>query len=122
MSKRRMSEKKSSRRNFLKVAGIAAGASVTGATAFAGLADDPGIQKLNPEQRTFMVEYEKWLNEFAEANRMKKKEPGNIENQNRMAALAERAAVWKPQLTEYMRDKNFALFWQSFTAHVTKEI
>ena len=46
----------------------------------------------------------------------------NLENHKKMAALAERAAAWKPQLTEYMKDKTFALIYQDAIARMTKEI
>ena len=44
------------------------------------------------------------------------------ENHQKMMALTERAAAWKPQLTEYMKDKTFALIYQDAIARTTKEI
>lgn len=117
-----MSEMQSSRRSFLKILGVSVGATVTSTTAFAGLFDHSEIQKLNPEQKEFMLTYEKWMDEFIEEIRIKKKEPGNIENQKKMMALTERAASWKPKLTEYMKDKTFALIYQDAIARTTKEI
>ena len=117
-----MSETQSSRRNFLKVIGVTAGASVAATSALAGLIDHKEIQKLNPEQKEFMLTYEKWMDEFIDAIRIKKKEPGNLENHKKMMALTERAAAWKPQLTEYMKDKTFAVIYQDAIARTTKEI
>ncbi|HKR05355.1 MAG TPA: twin-arginine translocation signal domain-containing protein [Bacteroidia bacterium] len=117
-----MSETQSSRRNFLKVLGVTAGATVASTTTFAGLIDHTKIQKLNPEQKEFMLTYEKWMDEFIDAIRKKKAEPENLENHKKMAALAERAATWKPQLTEYMKDKTFALIYQEAIQRTKKEI
>lgn len=117
-----MFETQSSRRNFLKVIGATAGATVASTTAFAGLIDHAEIRKLNPEQKEFMLTYEKWMDEFIDAIRIKKKEPGNLENHKKMMALSERAATWKPKLTEYMKDKTFALIYQDAIQRTTKEI
>ena len=117
-----MSETQSSRRKFLKVIGVTAGATVAATTAFAGLLNHFEIEKLNPEQKEFMLTYEKWMDEFIDAIRIKKKEPGNLENHQKMMALTERAAAWKPKLTEYMKDKTFALNYQDAIARTTKEI
>lgn len=117
-----MAKKKSSRKNFLKFLGISAGVTFTGATAFAELADRSEIQKLSPEQEKFMLAYDEWLREFTEVIRANKKEPGNPENQKRMMALTEKSAAWQPQMTEFMKDKKFALIWKAYTEHVTKEI
>lgn len=117
-----MSEIQSSRRSFLKILGVSVGATVASTTALAGLIDHSEIQKLNPEQREFMLTYEKWMDEFIDAIRTKKKVPGNIENHKKMMALTERAATWKTKLTEYMKDKTFALIYQSAIERTTKEI
>lgn len=117
-----MSETQSSRRNFLKVVGVAAGATVASTSAFAGLIDHSKIEKLNPEQKEFMLTYEKWMDEFIDTIRIKKADPGNLENHKKMMALTELALAWKPKLTEYMKDKTFALIYQDAIARTTKEI
>lgn len=117
-----MSEIQSSRRSFLKILGVSVGATVASTTAFAGLIDYSEIQKMNPEQKEFMLTYEKWMDEFIEVIRTKKKEPGNLENHQKMMVLTERAAAWKPQLTEYMKDKTFAFIYQGAIERTTKEI
>ncbi len=117
-----MSETQSSRRKFLKILGVSAGATVASTSAFAGLIDHTQIQKLSPEQKEFMLIYEKWMDEFIEAIRAKKKEPANVENHKKMMLLTERATTWKPKLTEYMKDKTFALIYQEAIQRTTKEI
>lgn len=117
-----MSETQSSRRSFLKILGVSVGATVASTTVFAGLIDHSEIQKLNPEQREFMLTYGKWMDEFIDAIRTKKKDPGNIDNHKKMKELTERVAAWKPKLTEYMKDKTFALIYQDAIARTTKEI
>lgn len=117
-----MPETQASRRKFIKIIGVSAGATVASTTAFAGLINHTEIHKLNPEQKEFMLNYEKWMDEFIDAIRIKKKEPGNLENNKNMMALTERAATWKPTLTEYMKDKTFALSYQFAIERTTKEI
>ncbi|MBX9851335.1 MAG: hypothetical protein K2X86_06205 [Cytophagaceae bacterium] len=115
--------KNSSRRKFLKFFGLSAGMTVAGTTAFAGLIDSSEhIRKLNPQQKEFMIRYEKWMDEFIEAIHLKKKEPGNAENQKKIMKLSEQASEWKPQLSEYMKDPEFIAVYQVCIQRMKKEI
>ena len=73
-----MSKNKSTRRNFLQVLGLSAGASVVSVTALGSMINATEIKKLNPKQQEFMIRYGKWMNDFIEAVRIKKTDPAII--------------------------------------------
>ncbi len=117
-----MSKKQSTRRNFLQFLGLSVGTSVVSATALGGIINAAEIKKLNPKQQAFMIRYSNWMNEFMEVGRIKKADPGNNENNKRMAALAEVAENFKPELVEFMQDETFRLIYKASIEHVSKEI
>jgi hypothetical protein len=117
-----MSEQESTRRKFLKLLGLTAGAGLIENSVLAGSLNREEILKLNKEQQEFMLLYEKWMDEFIGVIRIQKTEPHNVENQKRMMALTEIASEWKPQLTEYMKEKNFALIYNASIERMKTEI
>ncbi len=117
-----MSEKQSTRRNFLQFLGLSAGAAVVSTTALGSIVDATEIRKLNPKQQAFMIRYGKWMNEFMKVATIKKTDPGNIENNKKMATLAEAAEKFKPELSEFMQDETFRLIYNTSIERVTKEI
>ncbi|HKR07117.1 MAG TPA: hypothetical protein VJY62_20940 [Bacteroidia bacterium] len=117
-----MSEKQSSRRKFLQVLGVTAGASLVNTNALAGFVEHQQLLKLNPAQQEFMVRYGKWMDEFIEAIRIKKLYPGNVENQKKMFFLSAEAEKFKPELTEFMKDETFSMIYKASIERVTKEI
>lgn len=117
-----MSEKQSTRRNFLQLLGLSASASLVCTTALAGIADATEIRKLNLKQQAFMIRYGKWINEFMEVVRIKKTNPGDNDNNKKMAALAEVAKEFKPELAEFMKDETFRLIYKASIELVTNEI
>lgn len=117
-----MSETQSSRKKFLQLLGLTAGAALVGKSALAAIANHEEILKLNPEQQTFMIGYGKWMDEFIEVIRIQKTEPDNMANHKRMIALTEQAEAMQPQLTEFMKDKTFALIYKTSIERMRKEI
>lgn len=117
-----MPDNSSSRRNFLKILGLSAGASLAGKSALAAFVNKEEIRRLNPVQQEFMVRYGKWMDEFVEVVRIQKAEPENQENQKKMVALTERAEKFKPELDEFMKDETFALVYIASVQRVTNEI
>lgn len=117
-----MPDKQSSRRNFLKIIGLSAGASLAGKSALAAFVNKEEIRKLNPAQQEFMLRYGKWMDEFVDVVRIRKAEPENVENQKKMVALTERAEKFKPELDEFMKDQTFALVYKASIQRVTNEI
>jgi len=117
-----MLEKQSTRRNFLQLFGLSAGASLVSANTLAGIIDETEIRKLNPKQREFMIRYGKWMDDFIEVIRVKKTDPDNKENKNKMLALTEHAEKFKPELNEFMKDETFQLIYMASIQRMTKEI
>jgi len=117
-----MTDNQSTRREFLKTLGLSAGATLAGSGVLAGIIDNEQIQRLNPEQQEFMIRYGKWMDDFIEVIRIQKKDPGNLENHNRMMALTDTADQWRPQLNEYMKDEKFSLIYQASIERMKKEI
>jgi len=117
-----MPDQQSSRRDFLKLLGLSAGVPLVGTSALAAFNDHPKLRELNPKQREFMTRYRKWMDEFLEAARMKKAHPENLVNGLKMMDLSEKAAAFKPELAEHMKDETFALIFKITLEQMGKEI
>lgn len=117
-----MSEQESTRRKFLKLIGLSAGASIVSGTLLANSLNQEEILKLNPDQQEFMLLYERWMDEFIDVIRIQKSEPENLENQKKMIALTEIAHEWQPKVTEYMKEENFAIVYQASILRMKEEI
>ena len=118
-----MSEQKSSRRKFVKLLGLSGAASVVAPSAIAkGFNDDSEILKLNTEQQEFMIRYGKWMDEFIEVIRIKKKSPEDQKNNEKMIALTEKVQKMKPELTEFLKDETFSMIYMASIKRVKDEI
>ena len=117
-----MAEQTSTRRKFLQFLGLSAGAALTGKQAAASILDAEEIKKLTPVQQKFMLGYEAWMNENIEVIRATQANPEDMENHNRMMALADRAQAFKPELDKHMQDPTFALIYRVSIERMTKEI
>jgi hypothetical protein len=117
-----MSEKQSTRKYFLQFLGLSAGAAMISTTALASMVDATEIRKLNSRQQAFMIPYGKWMNEFMKVATIKKTDPGNKENNKKMANLAIVAEKFKPDLTEFMKDETFRLIYKASIERITNEI
>jgi hypothetical protein len=117
-----MSEQQSSRRGFLKLLGLTAGATLASKNVFAAFIDKTEIRKLNPKQQEFMLRYGKWMDEFIEMIRVQKTDPDNITNLKKMVELSEKAEALQPELSEFMKDETFALIYHASIDRVSREI
>jgi hypothetical protein len=115
-------QKHSTRRKFLRFLGLSAGASLITSTAFGRFIKEEDIKRLKPDQRTFMLRYGEWMDEFIEVIRIEKANPGNLENNQKKMALAERALEMKPELSEFMKDETFALIYTASIQRMSSEI
>ena len=118
-----MNDKETSRRKFIKYAGI----STTGAllSKAAQAADSPvhaDFNDLNEEQKEFMHRYEKWMDEFTGGVRLLKKDPENPDYKQKMEVATEKAHLFKSEIAEHMKDKNFAAVYMASIKRVKAEI
>ena len=111
-----------SRRNFLRIVGLTAGTALISTSAFSAFIDKTEVLKLNPKQQEFMLRYGKWMDDFIDMIRKKKAEPGNQEHHKVTMTLSDQAATFKPELTEFLRDKNFELVYRAAIDRMSKEI
>ena len=117
-----MSKQESSRRKFMKTAGLVVGGTLIAKGSMANTLNADEVRKLNPEQNEFMERYGLWMDEFTEVVRLQKKEPYNEEYRLRMEALTQRSHDFKPELSEHMKDKTFNLIYLESIKRVRDEI
>lgn len=117
-----MTEKSTSRRNFLQLLGLSAGAALLPTETMAGFVDHKEILKLTPEQQTFLLKYEIWMDDFIKVIHLQKENPQNSENHANMLALSQKAEDMKPELTEFMKDEKFFKIYQVSIQRMTNEI
>ena len=117
-----MSEDQTSRRKFLELVGLTAGATLLSTGAIAGFVNHEDIRRLKPDQQEFMLSYGSWMNEFMDVINIQKSDPDNYENQQKMIALTEQAEVFQPKLKEFMKDETFALIYHASIQKMRNEI
>ena len=117
-----MSEEQSSRKKFLKLLGLAAGATLVSKTGLAKGFDQTEIKKLTPPQQEFMNEYEKWMDDFTQVVREQKEKPDDLDNHSKMIVLTHEAEKFQPKLDEYMQDETFAYIYRVSIQRMTNEI
>lgn len=117
-----MTDKQSTRRKFLQMLGLSAGATIISGTAAATGFDMEEIKKLTPPQHEFMLEYEAWMTENIKVIREQKTDPGNIEHHKKLSTLAARAESFQPTLAKFMQDPVFALIFRVSIERMVKEI
>ncbi len=117
-----MTDQDSTRRKFLKVLGLTAGAGLVSTGALAKIIDHQEIHKLNPEQQEFMLRYGQWMDEFIEVIAIQKTFPDDSVNNQKLMQLSDQAQIWQPQLTEYMKEESFALIYRASIEKMRNEI
>ena len=118
-------DENNSRRKFLKsgmLTAAIAGATLVSTNSFSAFIDRADVRTLNPEQQEFMQRYGKWMDDFIDVIRKKQAEPGNKDHQKIITVLSEKAAGFKPELTEFLKDGNFALIYHASIDRMSKEI
>ncbi|MEO5569955.1 MAG: hypothetical protein ABIS37_03415 [Bacteroidia bacterium] len=115
-------KEQNSRRNFLRVVGLTAGTVLVSTSVFSSFIDKTEVLKLNPAQQEFMLRYGKWMDDFIDVIRKKKAEPGNQEHHKVTMTLSDKAAAFKPELTEHLKDKNFEIVYRAAIDRMSKEI
>ena len=115
-------QKQNSRRDFLCIVGLSAGTALLSTSAFSSFIDKAEVLKLNPKQQEFMLRYGKWMDDFIDVIRKKKAEPDNQRHHKVTMTLSDKAAAFKPELTELLKDKNFELVYRAAIDRMSKEI
>jgi hypothetical protein len=111
------------RRWFLRRLGFTLGGTLTASSLIsANIIDTDKDMNISPEQKAFMDEYEKWMDEFIEVIRIQKVDQENYENNKNIVLLSERTKKWQFKLHEYMTDDNFARYYMKATERMTLEI
>src|SRR5674476_779505 len=102
------------RRWFLRRLGFTLGGTLTASSLIsANILETDKDMNISPEQKAFMDEYEKWMDEFIEVIRIQKVDQENYENNKNIVLLSERTKKWQFKLHEYMTDDNFARYYLS---------
>ncbi len=117
-----MNESPYTRKNFLRIFGLTAGATLVSSTVLANLIDKDDVRKLTGQQQEFMMRYEKWMNAFIETIRIKKTDPDNAENKSKIIALANQAEKFKPEINEFLQDKTFSVVYKKAIERMSNEI
>lgn len=118
-----MNDYENSRRAFLAKLGLTMG---TGMAASAKLSATVLNNKtefvLTTEQQQLMEQYENWMDKFIPAVKAQRKNPEDQLAKKDIVFLSEQANSWRAQLTEFMKDDNFARYYMTATERLTKEI
>lgn len=118
-----MNEYEESRRAFLTKLGLAIGVSTVGSEKLSAKVLNKRTEfPLSSEQQQFMDRYEQWMDQFIPVIRDFRNDANNKASQKRIAELSEEAELWRVQVTEYMKDENFARYYMTATERMTKEI
>jgi hypothetical protein len=111
------------RRSFLRKLGFTLGATLTASSLIsANIISTSREMSITPDQKAFMNDYEKWMDEFIEVIRIQKADPENYENNKNIILLSERTKKWQTRLHGYMTDDNFARYYMTATERMTLEI
>jgi len=122
-NERNMDGYEDNRRWFLRRLGFTLGGTLTASSLIsANIIDTDKDMNISPEQKDFMDEYEKWMDEFIEVIRIQKVDQENYENNKNIVLLSERTKKWQFKLHEYMTDDNFARYYMKATERMTLEI
>lgn len=117
-----MSEKQSTRRKFLQLFGLTAGAAIVSGNLMAAGFDKEEIKKLTPPQQEFMLHYEEWMTEYIRVIRIQKTDPDNIAYHKELGELSSKAEIFQPALAVFMQDPTFALIFKVSIERMVKEI
>ena len=118
-----MNEYEESRRAFLTKLGLAIGTATLGAEKLsAKVLNNKSEFPLTHEQQQFMIQYENWMDKFIPAVKAQRENQNDPVAKADIVTLSGEAESWRIQLTEYMKDENFARYYMTATERLTKEI
>ncbi|HYQ56979.1 MAG TPA: twin-arginine translocation signal domain-containing protein [Draconibacterium sp.] len=116
-------EYEESRRNFLAKLGLTVGSVAVGSAKLsATVLNSKKEFPLTNEQQVFMDKYEVWMDKFIPAAQAQSKNQEDLTAKAKIMELSEEAETWREQLTEFMKDENFARYYMTATERLTKAI
>jgi len=116
-------EYEQSRRAFLTKLGLTIGAgAIAGEKLSAKVLNDKAEFPLTTDQQKLMDRYENWMDEFIPVIKSFRANQEGTVAKKRIAELSEEAETWREQLSEFMKDENFARYYMTATERMTKEI
>ncbi len=111
------------RRRFLSKLGLTLGVTLTGTKVMQGENEaSADVLTISSGQKTFMQNYERWMDDFIEVIKVQKKDSENLENNMKIVALSEEAKQFQAELLGYMEDENFARYYMVATERMTLAI
>ncbi|WP_346856986.1 twin-arginine translocation signal domain-containing protein [uncultured Draconibacterium sp.] len=118
-----MNDYEESRRTFLAKLGLTVGAVAVGSTKLsATVLNDKADFVLTSEQKQLMENYEVWMDKFIPAVQAQRADQNDQLAKAKIMELSEQAESWRAELTEYMKDENFARYYMTATERLTKEV
>ena len=112
-----------SRRKFLAKLGLTVGAvSVGTAKLSASVLNAKTEFILTNSQQKLMDKYELWMDNFIPAVQAQRENDDDLIAKARIMELSKDAESWRIELTEYMKDENFARYYMTATERLTKEV
>ena len=118
-----MNEYEESRRAFLAKLGLAVGTVTLGGQKIsARVLNSKTDFPLTAEQQDLMNRYEQWMDDFIPVIKAFRANQNDPLAKKQIAELSEVAESWRPKLTEFMKDENFARYYMTATERMTKEI
>lgn len=118
-----MSDYEESRRQFLLKLGLTVGTVAAGtAKLSATVINDKMEFPLTNSQQQLMVKYETWMDNFIPAAKAQRENQEDLIAKARIMELSSEAETWRFELTEYMKDDNFARYYMTATERLTKEV
>ncbi|MCY1720945.1 hypothetical protein OU798_11375 [Prolixibacteraceae bacterium Z1-6] len=118
-----MNDYEESRRSFITKLGLTVGSVAIGSAKLsATVLNDKAEFELTHEQKQLMDNYEVWMDKFIPAVRAQRKDQNDQVAKAKIMELSEEAESWRAELTEFMKDENFARYYMTATERLTKEV
>jgi len=118
-----MNDYEESRRIFLTKLGLTLGTTIVASTKLSATVLNSKTEfPLTIKQQSLMDEYENWMDKFIPAVKAQRKNPEDQVAKKEIVELSEQVDNWRLQLTEFMKDDNFARYCMTATERLTKEI
>lgn len=111
------------RRQFLSKLGLTVGAVAVGSAKLSATVLNSKTEfPLTKPQQQLMDKYELWMDKMIPAVKAQRLNQEDLIAKAKIMELSKEVEVWQPQLTEFMKDENFARYYMVATERLTKEV